>query len=309
MDVNADGPIDEVDLTAVERMIHDEAGYCDNSSDGIELGEGEQTMEAAEDIRANANAKIQSDEVCRQGDADTVRRSQFNADGLTVRHERAIAEANEDAGQEQLPGSTGNAEEEQPDGQTNIAGIKDVIFAFVVEDDAGHRPRQGNDDCIDDEEERAGLDQVDFTGISSQESQDAGISKAHEETDDGNDQDPVFDVVVEGHRLHVGHLFRRKGDFVDMKGDAADHAQADENRTEGDDERKVRDDDEEHAQERTYSGSQAGAQSIIIDTFAPLFSRDTGRYNRVRRRRDDAVCHPVEETDTIEDSEIRDIKI
>ena len=97
MDVDADGPVDEVDLASVENVVHGKAGNGYDSSDGIELGEREQAVEAAEDIRAYADAKVEGNEVRRQGDADAVRRRQFDADGLPVGHERAIAEADEDA--------------------------------------------------------------------------------------------------------------------------------------------------------------------------------------------------------------------
>ena len=158
-------------------------------------------------------------------------------------------------------------------------------------------------------EERTGLDQVDFPSISGQECQDAGISEAHEEADDGDDQYAIFDVIVEGHGFHAGNLFRRKRDFVDMEGDAANHAQADENGTEGDDEGEVRDDDEEHTQEGADSGSQAGAQAVVVDAFAPFFCRNARSDDRIGRRRDDTIGHAVEEADAIENSEIRDIKV
>ena len=179
----------------------------------------------------------------------------------------------------------------------------------MVEDDARHRTGDGDNDGIDDEEERAGLDQVDFTGISGQESQDAGISEAHEETDDGDDHDAIFDVIVEAHGFHLGHLFRREGNFVDVEGDAANHAQADEDGAEGDDKGEVRDDDEEHAQERSDGSGQAGAQAVVVDAFTPLIGRNTGSDNRVRRCRDDAIGHAVEEADSKENSEIGNIKI
>ena len=91
VDVDADGPVDEIDLAAVENVVHNKASNGYDSSDGIELGEGEQAMKAAEDIRTNADAEVQGDEVRRQGNADAVRRRQFNADSLTVGHERTLS--------------------------------------------------------------------------------------------------------------------------------------------------------------------------------------------------------------------------
>ena len=117
----------------------------------------------------------------------------------------------------------------------------------MVEDDARHRTSDSDDNGIDDEEERAGLDQVDFTSISGQECQDTGISEAHEEPDDGDDQYAIFNVIIKAHSVHLGNLFRSKGDFVNMKGNAADHAQTDEDGAKGNDKSKVSYDDEEHA--------------------------------------------------------------
>ena len=65
VDVDADGPVDEIDLAAVEGMVHDEAGNSDDGCYSIELREGEQAVEAAEDIGPYADAEVQSDEVRR----------------------------------------------------------------------------------------------------------------------------------------------------------------------------------------------------------------------------------------------------
>ena len=91
-------------------------------------------MEASEDVRPDAEAEVKGNEVRRQGYADAVRRRQFDADGLAVRHEGPIAEADEDTGQEELPRRAGNAQQEEADGQTDVARIEDVVFALAVED-------------------------------------------------------------------------------------------------------------------------------------------------------------------------------
>ena len=46
-------------------MVHDEAGNSDDGCYSIELREGEQAVEAAEDIGPYADAEVQSDEVRR----------------------------------------------------------------------------------------------------------------------------------------------------------------------------------------------------------------------------------------------------
>ena len=61
-------------------------------------------------------------------------------------------------------------------------------------------------------------------------------------------------------------------------------------------------DDEEHAQERTDSSGQAGAEAVIVDALASLFRRNTGGNDGVGRRRYDAVSHAVEEADYVENS-------
>ena len=65
VDVDADGTVDEFNLAAVEGMVHDEAGNSDDGCYSIELREGEQAVEAAEDIGPYADAEVQSDEVRR----------------------------------------------------------------------------------------------------------------------------------------------------------------------------------------------------------------------------------------------------
>ena len=87
-----------------------------------------------------------------------------------------------------------------------------------------------------------------------------------------------------------------------MKDDAADHAQADQDGAEGNDEGEVGNDDEEHAQERTDSSGQAGAEAVIVDALASLFRRNTGGNDGVGRRRYDAVSHAVEEAGYVENS-------
>ena len=158
MNIDTDGTIDEVDFPSIEEIIQDEAGSGDDTGYNVELREGQEALEAAENVRTDADAEVKGDEVRRQGNADTVGRRQFDADGLTVRHEGPIAEADEDAGQEELPRSPCNAEQEEADGKTDVARIEDVVFAFAVEDDARQRTSQGNDDGVDDEEEGPGFD-------------------------------------------------------------------------------------------------------------------------------------------------------
>ena len=293
VNIDTDGTIDEVDFPSIEEIIHNKTGSGDDTGDDVELGEGQDALKAAEDVRPDAETEVKGNEVRRQGHADAVRRRQFDADGLSVRHEGPIAEADEDTGQEELPRRSCNTQQEEADGQTDVARIEDVIFSLTVEDDARQRTGQGYDDGIDDEEEGPGFHQVDFPGIGGQEGQDAGISKAHEKTDDGDDHNPVFDVVVEGHGFHLGDLFGRQFNFIDMKDDAADHAQADQDGAEGNDEGKVGDDDKEHAQEGADSGCQAGTEAVVVDALASFFRRDTGGDDGVGRRRYDAVGHAV----------------
>lgn len=158
VNIDTDGTIDEVDFPSIEEIIQNEAGSGYDSGYDVKLGKGQKALEASEDVRPDAEAEVKGNEVRRQGYADAVRRRQFDADGLTVRHEGPISEADEDTGQEELPRRAGNAQQEEADGQTDVARIEDVVFALAVEDDARHRPRDGNDDGVDDEEEGPGFD-------------------------------------------------------------------------------------------------------------------------------------------------------
>ena len=158
VNIDTDGTIDEVDFPSIEEIIQNEAGSGYDTGYDVELGKGQKALEAAENVRPDAETEVKGNEVCRQGYADAVRRRQFDADGLAVRHEGPIAEADEDTGQKELPRRAGNAQQEEADGKTDVTRIEDVVFAFAVKDDARHRPRDGDDDGVDDEEEGPGFD-------------------------------------------------------------------------------------------------------------------------------------------------------
>ena len=158
VNIDTDGTIDEIDFPSIEEIIQNEAGSSYDTGYDVELGKGQKALEASENVRPDAETEVKGDEVCRQSYADTVRRRQFDADGLTVRHEGTITKADEDTGQKELPRRAGNAQQEEADGQTDVARIEDVVFALAVEDDARHRARDGNDDGVDDEEEGSGFD-------------------------------------------------------------------------------------------------------------------------------------------------------
>ena len=58
VNIDTDGTIDEVDFPSIEEIIHNKAGSGDDTGDDVELGEGQDALKAAEDVRPDAETEV-----------------------------------------------------------------------------------------------------------------------------------------------------------------------------------------------------------------------------------------------------------
>ena len=57
VNIDTDGTIDEVDFPSIEEIIHNKAGSGDDTGDDVELGEGQDALKAAEDVRPRPRSR------------------------------------------------------------------------------------------------------------------------------------------------------------------------------------------------------------------------------------------------------------
>lgn len=138
--------------TGIEDVVERAAADGGEADGRVDAGEAERLLESAEHVGADAEAEIERDEVGRDGDAYAHLLDEFDADGLAVRHEGAIAETDEDAGEQHHPARGGDGEQEQAAREAGVGRIHDEVFPFAVEEDAGDGARDGDGERVDDEE-------------------------------------------------------------------------------------------------------------------------------------------------------------
>lgn len=286
-----------VAAACVENVVESSAADGGDADEEVDALEAERLLEGAEHVRADAEAEVERDEVRRDGDADADFFNELDADGLAVRHERAVAETDEDAGEQHHPALRRDGEQEKADGQAGIRRIHDEIFTLAVEHDTGNRAGNRDGEGVNNEEQGTGGHELELCCIGSEEAQDTRVADSDAEGNDGDGRDFRLEEVGDVDLLEGSAVLLREFHLIDMHdGDGTeaddDHADAEVN-----DVLERENLLHEHADEGADGGSQAHREGIVVDALAAACGRDHRRDDRARSRGSDSIADTVEAAD------------
>lgn len=266
-----------VSAAGIGKVVERTAGEGDKAGGDVDAAEADHVFEAAEKVWAKAEAYIQHNEVSGNGNARAVRRGQFDADGLTVGHECAIAQSNENAGKDHEASSCRNTQEQQTNAKGNIAGIHYEILAFTVEHHACEGADGGDDDGIDDKEDRSGITETQLGGVGAKKGEHARVADTHEEGNQRDGEDSWFNKIIDAKSADLGDFFIGELYLRYFQEHRSQQTEQQDRNADIDNDSKAEILLHQHAEQRADTSSQTQAQRVVVNPLALTLDRnDTG---------------------------------